>query len=441
MRTVFRPGFHKHQTFALVNRALRWAVFGFVVLVAACSPPPPTATLTPAKTFTPSVSATPSPIPPTLPPGVTPTITLTPSLTPTPSLVPSNTPFTVTGSGALVLRLPDSSSETITTLEFSPDAKTLLVTLNDGLNPHVARLTWDTSGAHFIRLSDLALDQPTYSPDGNQIAFAQTLYSPNSRLDANGNSAIVFSGLLMGDGNGSNRRNLTPSDGGFNPAWSPDGKQLAYLRPAAGQCNDPKATELPGSCFSLILFDMAKQTPRVVYTAPYLAGLPIWSPDGQKLLLQESGEVGTAVGVFDLATSRFTFLIPNDNTPDSAGGITGAVWTPDSQAVIYATLTNELWRQPITAVTPTQLTANGGNPYWPRGSRWLYYLVSSPAADSTTTQQVWRLDPKNPQPAPVLTTPLTCDRVAWSTAADLLACAGPVDNQPAITLYSLPNPS
>ncbi len=427
---------------ATCNSALRWAALGFVALMAACSPPAPTATLAPTKTFTPSVSATPSPIPPTLPPGVTPTITLTPSLTPTPSLVPTNTPFIVTGSGALALRLPDSSSETITTLEFSPDAKTLLVTLNDGLNPKVASLTWDTSGAKFVYLSQDALDQPAYSPDGSQIAFAQTLYSPNSRLDANGNPAIVFSGLLMSDGNGANRRNLTPSDGSFSPAWSPDGKQLAYLRPAPDK-SPACAAELPGSCFSLVLFDIAKQTSRVVFTAPYLAGLPIWSPDGQKLLLQETGEVGSAVGVFDLAMGQFTFLIPNDHTPDSARGITGAVWTPDSQAVIYATLTNGLWRQPITAVAPTQLTltANGSDPYWPRGSQWLYYLVSVTAADGTTTQQVWRLDPKNPQPALVLSTPLTCDRVVWSTAADVLACVGTLNNQPAITLYALPNPS
>lgn len=432
----------------------RWFAIGFVLLVAACSSP--ATTMTPTATLAPMDTFTPSPVPPTLPPGVTPTITLAPSLTLTPSvtltssLTPTNTPFQVTGSGALALRLPDTSAETITALEFSPDATTLLVTLNDGLNPHVGRLTWDTSGAHFVRLSDLALDQAVYSPDGSQTAFAQRLYSPNSRQDANGNPAIVFAGLIVGDGNGGNRQNVTPSDGSFSPSWSPDGRQLAYFRPAPDNATPECANDLPGSCFSLVLYDVAKQTSSVDLTMPYLAGEPLWSPDGRKLLLQQTGEGGgSAAGVVDLTACtppdcKFRLLIPDPNAPDSAVGFTGAVWEPDSQAVIYSGLNGGLWTEPIQGGTPTPLISeqitNVSNPYWPPNSPWLYYLSNTVAVDGSTTQQVWRVDPSHPKPVLVLPGALTCDRVAWSVAANILACSGPVNNQPAITLYALPSP-
>ncbi len=446
------------------------AALGMALLIAACNtkPPTPTASATPSPsltlTATAPLTATASS---TLPPGVTPTLTptLPPSTTPAATLTPSPTfvavtatvtptasPFQVSAAGALAVTLPADSSYAITGIELAPDGGSGLVLLNDGRTPHVERLTWDSGGTHLTAISDQPFDLAQYSPDGSQIVFAQTQYGPNGHST----QQVTFAGLLLGDSSGANRKVIVQN--GFNPAWSAQGTQtqIAFLRAVADESNSECATEAtasPGNCFSVVVYNVARQAEHVILTKPFLASVPLWSPDGKAILIQQSGEVGSALDIVDLSVSPATIrqLLPNSHTPDVATAFNRPIWSQDGKTVIYAVPNGGLWAQPIDGGTPSQWDASGAFPYWPPGSHWLYYLKSAPQATPTSqdttleqvpAQQIWRLDPTAPDPSQtavmVLATPLTCQDVSWSLKADRLACLYPVDNLPAVTLYAVP---
>lgn len=72
----------------------------------------------------------------------------------------------------------------------------------------------------------LGSDEPAWSPDGRKIAFMRA-FGPFSD---EGFPAIV--GLFVMDADGSNVRQLTPFSGTEDhfPAWSPDSRRIAFLR-------------------------------------------------------------------------------------------------------------------------------------------------------------------------------------------------------------------
>jgi Tol biopolymer transport system component len=223
---------------------------------------------------------------------------------------------------------------------------------------------------------------PSLSPDGNLAAFEW------AEPDNNGAPHIWIKAV-----GGETRRRLTESPASeVNPAWSPDGGQIAFVRPGEGvviisQLGGPERKvstsgthvgwaadsksvlvrdhEGEGRPFGIYQISLDTLERRRLTQAP--RGIGDWrfevSPDGKTLAFIRYERPG----VGDLYVVSIAGGEPKKLTDwsDSLGGVT---WTPNGRELIYSvgpTSNNSLWRIPASGARsgrgmrlPTNLSAN-----------------------------------------------------------------------------------
>jgi Tol biopolymer transport system component len=103
----------------------------------------------------------------------------------------------------------------------------------------------------------------------------------------------------------------------FRPAWSPDGKAIAYVAYAK---TDPDAKD---SGVFVIATDGTGKRRLNSQTVSYV----MWSPDGNMLLLQS----GSTAGLIDLNGRKQILL----SAATGLKSITNAIFTPDGKRVMF----------------------------------------------------------------------------------------------------------
>ena len=154
---------------------------------------------------------------------------------------------------------------------WSPDGKQIVFVHQDdvdanesGINQQVWVMNADGSHAHALTTGPEPKDQlPDWSPDGTSIAYA------SGKLDnegiwvmrANGSKPRQISGCVSGD--------ATPCAAGddFGPAWSPDGRSIAFLRDYAAIGKDDRP---------IFVMHADGTDQRRVSPDPMLAAVPAW---------------------------------------------------------------------------------------------------------------------------------------------------------------------
>lgn len=256
---------------------------------------------------------------------------------------------------------------------FSPDGSLVAFRQSDGAD-NTGIYAALVGGEKSVQLSrDPGDCCPTWSPDGRQIAFvrySQNTFSIYTVPALGGTEHRVYRGSnLMGSG-------LT---------WSPDGKSLAF----------PQSTADPSRSWISVL-SLADCSTHALTSPPdgSLDQEPAFSPDGVHLAFIRSTVAGVSNDVFIIpavggTAKRLTF----DHRP-----IMGPpTWTPNSREIIFSSdrgVATGLWRLSTAGGTPRPVAGPVGEAMWPsipaRGNALVYEQVAS-------RFNLWRLDLKDPQ--------------------------------------------
>ncbi|HEY7282869.1 MAG TPA: hypothetical protein VID47_14885 [Actinomycetota bacterium] len=170
------------------------------------------------------------------------------------------------GSHAVVLRLPAGLVAAVHP-HWSPDGTRIAfagVTSTTPLHSQIEVMNADGSDVHRITNLAAGATDPTWSPDGKHIAF-QSLDGDIWVMNADGTAARAL-------------RHTTAEE--LEPAWSPDGTRIAFSA-VVGQSGATTApTGLNGSSIYVMHDDGRFPTQ---LTAPGVAVWPAWSPDGREI--------------------------------------------------------------------------------------------------------------------------------------------------------------
>lgn len=183
---------------------------------------------------------------------------------------------------------------------FSPDSKRIIFHSNRNMHPDSARLNpfgknskheifeMDLDGKNVkqITIHDRWDTYPDISPDGKKIAFRRTIPSDMSNYPAN-------SEVFVADRDGKNAYNLSkyPDHDGW-PAWSPDGKMIAFASDRERYGNWQLYLVSPDGTGLKRITEFDSQD-------AYFAK-PQWSPDGRQIICTRTKDGNVEIFVVDL---------------------------------------------------------------------------------------------------------------------------------------------
>ena len=176
----------------------------------------------------------------------------------------------------------------------------------------VRRLTFPNDPAQCSTGSSASDVKPDWSPDGLKIVFERDIHTSESGFDCglDGWGYVPNVYVVNADGTGVRRLrslNLWVEDG--EPAWSPDGRFIAFstlntglyvIDKDAAYAAEPVTADLQGIGFS-----------------------PVWSPDSKKLLIVSAGPSENKLVIVDLASFGTSVL----SFPGVSGRIQEPAWS------------------------------------------------------------------------------------------------------------------
>ena len=250
---------------------------------------------------------------------------------------------------------------------------------------------------------------PAWSPDGKR--FAVSLWAVNPiygyeiwTVDADGTNAERITFLNDGD-----------PGSGYTPAWSPDGKEIAF------QCVE----QTPGSQATLriCVVDVVSKQMRYVVGAEYAGGDPVWSPNGDVIVyagvhkVQVNGHDEDWYDLFSVAPGGGNST-PLTHSPDAEWA---PDFSPDGSKIVVELRAGENRGLGIVAAgggAVTQVT-NGldSSPTWsPDGTKIAFERVVS-----LNNNQLMVLDVERPEaPVQITDKPYGCQDPHWGPGQAVL---------------------
>ncbi len=170
-------------------------------------------------------------------------------------------------------------------------------------------------------------------------------------------------------------RNLTATSGAAErfPAWSPDGKWIAYFSDESGEY----ALHIAPQNGSGEIRKFVPGPPSFYYE-------PVWSPDSKKLVYRDK-----RLNLWYLDLDKGSPIVIDKGTYQISGSYFEPAWSPDSRWIVYAkqlpTRFCALFVYSLADNKAKQITdgmADARFPAWDRGGRYLYFAASTDAGPS-----------------------------------------------------------
>ena len=274
---------------------------------------------------------------------------------------------------------------------------TYSVTYHAGQAVNIGGICATDSGGHVFRVSDPQYDtDPAWSPDGRLVAFSRFARDPG---EYSNNEADIY----ITNAEGQHRRNFTRYSGedlSWSPAWSPDGTKLAYV---SGRLS---------SSLLVAGVDEGRNNALVVPPLYWQIDRPSWSSDGQELLYGvRPPQEPPSVYVVGADGSNNAKLVDSASDP---------VWSPDGKQIAYVGHGADGSPVNVTVAgadgaNPRILTGNAiqGSLAWSPDGQWIAYVRPSP------TFRLMLIRPDGSDEHAVATGGLTAFSPAWRPAGPL----------------------
>ncbi|MFH1941670.1 MAG: hypothetical protein ABIL68_06155 [bacterium] len=357
-------------------------------------------------------------------------------------------------------------------LSLSPDGKA--VAFDSGEQIYVASV----NTGDIKQLTKNGGISPCFSPDGTKISYLTPPIrqdNPPGRLSevwvisADGEDPVKVSGDL--------RENLS----GSSPTWSPDGRMIAFGRivrtpnlrseicivPLSEKCRPvapPVQIELPQFSRDFVTgwtpdnkIGLLLETPyhEYVYTVPAsggkvsqvspidgLAGIPRWSPDGERIFFRwkggglasvpsDGGEVSVHTGFDRVRNEKGFFTI----YPGAGNSV-----SPDGKLLVIsagtATAGRNIYTIPVEGGEPKQITSGGRYPCWSPDGRWIAYLDQEIIGDEKRIATIFKIPAEGGEPQKITTESdnVTVAGIDWSPDGKTIAYFSKKADTPAGTL-------
>ncbi len=186
------------------------------------------------------------------------------------------------------------------------------------LEDHYSVFTYDVGRdlLHIVTDYERNVYNPVWSPDGENIAF------------------VFGRDIYATDASGHHLRNLTHTGSAIintSQVWSPDGEHIAFISDRAGQQN-------------LFVMDRNGANLRNLTPDREVSNLPVWSPDSAHVMIKLiDGDVGQMTTVTVQTGEHEAF----HSDVEIAGGLS---WSPDGTQVAYTRWNGEIFQLVIEDV-------------------------------------------------------------------------------------------
>ncbi len=262
--------------------------------------------------------------------------------------------YTVDADGSGLMRLTTSED-----LEFDPtwssDGRAIAYRHQRDFESPIHIFVMNADGSQPRNLTgsqELAGWGPDWSTDGEWIAW-------NSATDT---TSYFDLGVIHPDGTG--RRVIKPGVYVEYPAWSPDGRRIAFMSPG-------ESTE--GSQYDIYVMNADGTDVRRLTDSPADDGWPAWSPDGRQIVFSSErddctfSDAENCLTTGDIGPWHTLYVMNADGTDQHRLTRTFgqfAVWSPDGQYILFAPFLNVI-RPDGTGLTRIPVEGTSAEPEMP----------------------------------------------------------------------------